>query len=341
MKIIEESNYYPFGLKHENYNAQKYDFKQNALGTFVVLAPTQNNDYKYKFENKEYQDELGLNMYDFGARGYMPDLGRTTTYDPLCEKFSDLSPQSFLNNNPLSFVDPTGMESKRYDGVVYGNGHWSDSIRAQSGAMGESSGEDSEETPPDDITVGSNGKVTNIVKNGKPNRIFDENGNQLFFNDSENDSEWTEGLKVGDKLYENISTLFVLQRLMKAGVTFRGGFGGMWRTGVDSYANADFGVNQLKDIYNVNNTEYDGHAEGNGMFFRINGQKSIYNFADFSQFLWGGWMKSNNYMLFEAKGGAHLNNMFFGKGFLDTPADQRAIQNGFNYMTNLFNTWKK
>jgi hypothetical protein len=42
----------------------------------------------------------------------MQDLGRTTTLDPLAEKFYDLSPQSFLNNNPLRFIDPTGMESE-------------------------------------------------------------------------------------------------------------------------------------------------------------------------------------------------------------------------------------
>ncbi len=32
-------------------------------------------------------------------------------HDPLAEKFYNLSPQSFLNNNPLSFIDPTGMSS--------------------------------------------------------------------------------------------------------------------------------------------------------------------------------------------------------------------------------------
>jgi RHS repeat-associated protein len=65
--------------------------------------------YKYKFNGKELQDELGLNMYDYGARNYMADLGRTSTIDPLAEKFYSFSPQSFLNNNPLTFVDPTGM----------------------------------------------------------------------------------------------------------------------------------------------------------------------------------------------------------------------------------------
>jgi hypothetical protein len=42
----------------------------------------------------------------------MQDIGRTTTLDPMAEKFYDLSPQSFLNNNPLSFIDPTGMEAQ-------------------------------------------------------------------------------------------------------------------------------------------------------------------------------------------------------------------------------------
>lgn len=68
--------------------------------------------YKYKYNGKELQEELGLNLYDFGGRQYMQDLGRTTTIDPLAEKFYDLSPQSFLNNNPLRFIDPTGMASE-------------------------------------------------------------------------------------------------------------------------------------------------------------------------------------------------------------------------------------
>ena len=73
--------------------------------------------YKYKFQNKEWQDELGLNTYDFGARGYMPDIVRTPTLDPLAEKFYSFSPYSFLNNNPLRFVDPDGKQSIDFDKV--------------------------------------------------------------------------------------------------------------------------------------------------------------------------------------------------------------------------------
>lgn len=92
--IIEENNYYPFGLKHSGY------YNEN-----------EQQSYQYKFNGKELQDELGLNVYDFEARHYMPDIGRTTSYDPLAEKFYDFSPQSFFNNNPIYFIDPTGMQA--------------------------------------------------------------------------------------------------------------------------------------------------------------------------------------------------------------------------------------
>ena len=66
-EIIEESSYYPFGMKHTGYGYSQ-----------VV-----NSDYKYKYNGKELQDELGLNVYDYGARTYMPDLGRWMQSDPL------------------------------------------------------------------------------------------------------------------------------------------------------------------------------------------------------------------------------------------------------------------
>ena len=133
LKILEENHYYPFGLKHTNYSnyRKKYsleevlDNEQNS--NWQNLPSTQAKQtvlrikqiitgesvaYNYKFSGKEYQDELGLNVYDFGGRLFMPDIVRTPTIDPKSEKFYDLSPYSFLNNNPLTFTDPTGMISE-------------------------------------------------------------------------------------------------------------------------------------------------------------------------------------------------------------------------------------
>ena len=90
-EIIEENNYYPFGLKHKGYN----DY-----------LPTAN---KYKYNGKELQDELGLGMYDMEARNYMPDIGRWGNIDALAESFFKDSPYSFSNNNPIFFADPSGL----------------------------------------------------------------------------------------------------------------------------------------------------------------------------------------------------------------------------------------
>jgi len=46
-------------------------------------------------------------MYDYGARFYMPDIGRFGTHDPMSE--TTLDPYGYVWNNPITFIDPTGM----------------------------------------------------------------------------------------------------------------------------------------------------------------------------------------------------------------------------------------
>lgn len=91
VEILEENNYYPFGFKHQGYN----DY-----------LPSTN---KYKYNGKELQDELGLNMYDFGARNYDPAIGRWMNIDPLAEKSRRFNPYTYALNNPVYFIDPDGM----------------------------------------------------------------------------------------------------------------------------------------------------------------------------------------------------------------------------------------
>ncbi|EJL63432.1 RHS repeat-associated core domain protein-containing protein [Flavobacterium sp. CF136] len=96
-EIVEESNYYPFGLRQLGYNGATVLGKGNSTGQ------------KYKYNGKELQDELGLNMYDYGARNYDPALGRWMNIDPLAEKSRRFNPYTYALNNPVYFIDPDGM----------------------------------------------------------------------------------------------------------------------------------------------------------------------------------------------------------------------------------------
>jgi len=102
LAIKEESNYYPFGMKHEGYNAVKTGVEN-----------------KYKYNGKELQDELGLNMYDYGARNYDPALGRWMNIDPLAEKGRRWSPYNYAMDNPVYFIDPDGMWPGPGIGVMF------------------------------------------------------------------------------------------------------------------------------------------------------------------------------------------------------------------------------
>jgi RHS repeat-associated protein len=88
IEVLEENNYYPFGLKHEGYNA---------------LAG--NPSYQYKYNGKELQE---TGMYDYGARFYMPDIGRWGVVDPLAEVNRAWSTYRYAYDNPIRFIDPDG-----------------------------------------------------------------------------------------------------------------------------------------------------------------------------------------------------------------------------------------
>jgi RHS repeat-associated protein len=93
-RVVQMDDYYPFGL------------------TFNHLARENNVSQNYKFNGKEEQKDLDLAWLDFGARMYMAEIGRWGAVDPLANRFIDMSPYAYCNNNPVRFTDPTGMENE-------------------------------------------------------------------------------------------------------------------------------------------------------------------------------------------------------------------------------------
>lgn len=98
-RIAEENNYYPFGLQHGNGSGPD------------------NFYYNYRYNGKEMQES---GMYDYGARFYMPELGRWGVIDPLAEQTKD--PYGYVWNNPIKFIDPDGRSGKSTDVRNNGDG---------------------------------------------------------------------------------------------------------------------------------------------------------------------------------------------------------------------------
>ncbi|MDX8581096.1 RHS repeat-associated core domain-containing protein, partial [Elizabethkingia sp. HX YK] len=90
-EIIEENNYYPFGLKHQGYNS-------NSLA---------NNAYQYKYQGQELQEN---GWYSFKWRNYIPELGRFFNVDPLAEKFPYNSIYAFSENRVIDGRELEGLE---------------------------------------------------------------------------------------------------------------------------------------------------------------------------------------------------------------------------------------
>ena len=63
---------------------------------------------QYKYCGKYLDRKHGLDLYDYGARQYDPAAAFWTSPDPLCEKYYNISPYAFCNNNPVTFIDPDG-----------------------------------------------------------------------------------------------------------------------------------------------------------------------------------------------------------------------------------------
>jgi RHS repeat-associated protein len=95
-EIVEENNYYPFGLKHLGYNSNS-----SSLGSSAAK--------KYKFQGVELEEALGLNLYEMDFRQYDPAIARFTSIDPVIHH--SMSPYMAFDGNPVFWADPSGADA--------------------------------------------------------------------------------------------------------------------------------------------------------------------------------------------------------------------------------------
>ena len=92
LQIVEEHNYYPFGLEHKGYNN--------------VVNGTENN-YQ-TFQGQEEEKELGKNTYAFQWRDYDPAIGRFNKIDRFAIQYESHTPYGFTKNNPIRYREVAG-----------------------------------------------------------------------------------------------------------------------------------------------------------------------------------------------------------------------------------------
>ena len=92
-EILQEWNYYPFGLLHT------YDTPPSQIGI----------EHPFGYNGKELENSFGLAWNDFGFRFYDPQLSRWHVIDPMAESFYNWSGYNYVLGNPIAWVDNAGL----------------------------------------------------------------------------------------------------------------------------------------------------------------------------------------------------------------------------------------
>ena len=249
-------------------------------GTWRQVEPYQS---RYRYNGKELV--LGLDWYAYGFRHYDAGVGRFMGVDPLAETHENIAWSSFVYvwNNPLKFIDPSGMHGESVD---------------------------------DDYIVNRKGIIVDIIKTSDPDRILTEDGGLLPFNDPENDPKELGNYKTGDQLVQFISDADLENIMTKVGAGKKEG-----NLVTNSFSKYDFAYSVLsrdyRNEYVIENNE--GRRGERSKFIEVGGfyvfdeankyndPRRAYNIHDAGNFLWGQANKRDGHSLTKLLWGANGN----------------------------------
>ena len=102
--VIETNDYYPFG--------KRIPVTNSVAEPVEATTQSATSPDRWLFSSKESQSFLNASipLLDFGARMYNPVIARWTASDPLSEKYYGISPYVYCLGNPISVIDPDGMD---------------------------------------------------------------------------------------------------------------------------------------------------------------------------------------------------------------------------------------
>ena len=248
---------------------------------------------------KEEVPEGGLNLLDFGARYYDPELCRWTSVDPMAEKYCGMSPFAFCNNDIINCIDESGKDYFVFDST----GVYIQRVECEGEHM--IAYYQNSDNDPILIHFADPENDSNSIINGEINKLVVVSEDEIL-------------------MYLNIQGAFSSSYL-----TFIEESIGKSKNNTRGSGRFDYAFSVLNKYYSSNGARQN--------LYLPEGESMAHNYYNFGNYLWGATGAVVGYPQIVLEIGANINSLFGGKtnGYpaqLDSEDDQRSIIQGYRHI---------